>query len=219
MERITDAFAWPVRDPEWFAKLIIIGLISLIPIVGTINGLGWMLASLDRLRSGEEKLAPANFSHLGRGVQLFVVELVYAIVITAIALVLYIPGIALAAHQGHGSGNALLIGLAILLNLAAFGLIAIGSLAYQFMLPAIVLATDKGGIGAGLNLRSVFEHSRAKPIDTLIAGLMLLAASFVGGLGLFVCGVGIIFTVAYALAMQAWIVRSFEIGSTTANAE
>lgn len=219
MERITDAFGWPVRDPEWLAKLIIIGLISLIPIIGTINGLGWMLASLDRLRSGEERLAPANFSHLGRGVRLFVVELVYALVITAIALVFYIPGITLAAHQGHGSGNPALIGLAILLNLVAFGLIAIGSLAYQFMLPAIILATDRGGIGAGLKLGSVFARSRANPIDTLIAGLMLLAASFVGGLGAFLCGVGIVFSAAYALAMQAWIVRSFEVGSGTAKAE
>jgi hypothetical protein len=219
LDRITDAFVWPVRDPDWFVKLIIIGLISLIPIVGAINGLGWMLASLDRLRSGEDKLAPANFSHIARGVQLFVVELVYAIAITIVALVLYLPGFALATHEGNGNGNAALIALAILLNLAAFALIAIGSLGYQFALPAIILATDKGGIGAGLKVRDVIRRSRANPIDTLIAGLMLLAASFVSGLGVFVCVVGIIFTVAYALAMQAWIVRSFEIGSNAAKAE
>jgi uncharacterized protein DUF4013 len=219
LDRITEAFVWPVRDPEWIVKLVIIGLISLIPVIGWINGIGWMLATLDRLRAGEEKLASANFSHLVRGVPLFVVELVYAIVITAIALVLYIPGIALATHEGHGHGNPLLIGLAILLNLAAFGLIAIGSLAYQFMLPAIILATDKGGIGAGVNVIGVLNRSRAMPIDTLVAGLMLLAASFVSGLGVIACGIGVIFTLAYALAMQAWIVRSFEIGSATPKTE
>jgi hypothetical protein len=219
LERIPEAFVWPVRDPEWIAKLIIIGLISLIPIIGWINGIGWMLASLDRLRTGEEKLAPANFSHLARGIPLFLVELIYAIAVGGVALALYIPAIALAAHEGQGNGNPLLIGLAILLNLAAFGLIAIGSLAYQFMLPAIILATDKGGIGAGMNVVNVFNRSRATPIDTLIAGLMLLAASFVSGLGVIACFIGVIFTVAYALAMQAWIVRSFEIGSTTTKTE
>ena len=59
MDRITDAFAWPLRDPDWLTKVLIIALILLIPIVGGINGLGWMLASLDRLRAGEERLAPA----------------------------------------------------------------------------------------------------------------------------------------------------------------
>jgi len=53
---------------------------------------------------------------------------------------------------------------------------------------------------------------RRSLVNTLIAGLMLIAAHFVASLGLFVCGIGVVFTNAYALAMQAWIVRSFEIG-------
>jgi len=214
VDRITEAFVWPFRDPEWVVKLVIIALISLIPIVGAINGIGWMLATLDRLRAGEARLAPANLSYLGRGIRLFVVELIYALVVVAVGLILYIPGVALAAHQGNGNGNAGLIALAILLSLAAFGLITIGSLAYTFLLPAIVLATDRGGIGAGLNVAAVLRRSRANPINTLIAGLMLIAASFIGGLGVIACGIGAFFTAAFALAMQAWIIRSFEIGTT-----
>jgi len=66
VERITEAFTWPFRDPDWISKLLIIALILLIPIVGSINGLGWMLASLDNLRAGQDRLAPANLSYLGR---------------------------------------------------------------------------------------------------------------------------------------------------------
>jgi len=218
VERITEAFVWPFRDPEWPVKLLIIALITLIPIIGTINGIGWMLATLDRLRAGDEKLAPANLSYLARGIRLFVVELVYALVVVAVGLVLYVPGVAIAVHQGHGQGNAVLIALAILLNLAAFGLITIGSLAYTFLLPAIVLATDRGGIGAGLNIRPVVGRCLANPINTLIAGLMLIAASFIGGLGVIACGIGAFYTAAFALAMQAWIIRSFEIGTTSPQA-
>ena len=78
MDRATDAFSWPARDPEWLAKLLIIGLILLIPILGAINGLGSMLASLDRLRAGDEKLAPANLTYIGRGFPLFVVDVFLA---------------------------------------------------------------------------------------------------------------------------------------------
>src|SRR5437660_4411047 len=197
VERITEAFVWPFRDPEWPLKLLIIALITLIPIVGTINGIGWMLATLDRLRAGEEKLAPANLSYLGRGIRLFVVELVYALVVVAIGLILYVPGVAIAANQGHGEGNAGLIAVAILLNLAAFGLITIGSLAYTFLLPAIVLATCRGGIGGGLTVPEVLKRSRANPINTLTAGLMLIAASFIGGLGVIPCGLGAVHTAPF----------------------
>ncbi len=190
-----------------------IGLLLLIPIVGAINGIGWMLASLDNLRRGDERLAPANLDHLGRGIRLFAVQLVYQIGLTAVALVIYVPGLVLAVHQGQGSANAALLALAIVLNLVGFSIIALGSLALTFALPAIVLATDMGGVGAGLQVVSVVRRCRVNVISTLIAGLMLIAAGFVGTLGLILCGVGVLFTAAYAYAMQAWIVRSFETGS------
>ncbi len=46
MNNLGDAIAWPTRDREWITKVIVIGLIYLIPIVGAIVLLGWMLASL-----------------------------------------------------------------------------------------------------------------------------------------------------------------------------
>jgi len=214
VDRITEAFVWPFRDPEWVVKLLIIALISLIPIAGQINNLGWMLASLDRLRAGEERLAPANLSYLGRGVHVYVVVLIYLLILLAVGFAIYLPGLALAVQQGHGQGNTALIAVAIVLNLISFGVFTLGSLALTFMLPAIILATDTGGIGAGLRIGDVLRRARENPINTLIAGLMLIAASFVGSLGLIACGIGILFTNAYAVAMQAWIIRSFEIGST-----
>ena len=203
---------WPFRDPEWPAKLIIIALILLIPIVGAINGIGWMLASLDRLRAGEERLAPANLTHLGRGIRLFAVQLIYGIGITVVALVVFVPAVALEVQQGNGSGNAALIGGAIFLNLLGVSVITVLSLALTFLMPAIVLATDSGGVGGGINLMAVIRRSRVSLNHTLIAGLMLIAASFVGSLGTIACGIGVLVTTAFALAMQAWIIHSFEQG-------
>jgi UPF0716 family protein affecting phage T7 exclusion len=52
-----------------------------------------------------------------------------------------------------------------------------------------------------------------KPTNTLIAGLMLIAAGFISSLGVIACMIGFLFTAAYALAVQAWVFRSFESGS------
>jgi hypothetical protein len=212
VNRITEAFTWPFRDPEWLSKLLITALILLIPIVGSINGIGWMLATLDRLRAGEERMAPANLSYIGRGIRLFVVELIYDLWIIVIAMVILIPTVALEVQQGQGTGNGLLIAAAVFLNILAFSVVTLLSLALTFAMPAIVLATDAGGIGAGIQVKGVIRRSRTNLTHTLIAGLMLIAASFVGSLGAVVCGVGILVTSAYALAMQAWIIRSFEKG-------
>ncbi len=82
-----------------------------------------------------------------------------------------------------------------------------------FVRPAIVLAVDQGGIGGGFGVAAVFRRFAAHPASTLIAGLMLIAAGFIGSLGAYACIVGIALTVPYSLAMEAWIVRSYELGS------
>jgi hypothetical protein len=215
LERITDAFVWPFRDPDWPAKVLIMGLILLIPIVGGINALGWMLATLDRLRAGEERMPPANFDYIVRGFQLFVVDLVYYLGFGLVAAVLYVPGILLLVHEGQGSTNGFLIALGIGMLLLTLSVVTLGSLALTFAMPSIVLAVDKGGIGAGLRVGEIVARTRMSFINTLIAGLMLIAAGLVGQLGSIACFIGVAFTSAYALAMQAWIIRSFEVGATT----
>ena len=218
MDRVTDAFSWPVRDSEWLTKLLIIALILLIPIAGAINGLGWMLATLDRLRAGDETLAPANLSYMGRGIRLFVVNIVYGLAVVLVAGAIYVPALLIAAGQSQGSANPALVSLAIVLSLLAFSVATLGTLALNFALPSIVLATDRDGIQGGLRISAVLRRSRINVANTLIAGLMLIAAGFVGSLGIVLCGIGVLFTSAYALAMQAWIIRSFELGSAAAKA-
>ena len=213
MDRITDAFSWPARDPRWAAKVAVMGLILLIPVAGVIIAIGWMLATLDRLRAGDQTLAPAGLHHFARGVRLFAVDLGYGLAIAIVSVAVYAPGVAVMSQEGRGPVNGGLVALGIGLSLLSFGILTLCSLAFTFATPAIVLATDRGGIGGGLNVARVLRIARASTTNTLFAGLMLIAASFVGMLGAIACGVGVLFTAAYSLAMQAWIVRCYEIGS------
>jgi Protein of unknown function (DUF4013) len=213
MERVADAFAWPFRDPQWVSKLLVMGLILIIPIVGPMNGLGWMLAALDRLRAGEERLPPANFDHLGRGVRLFVVYLVYYLAVGLLAAVIYVPSLLILTAQGHDNPNPVLVSLGVGLLLVDYSFLSLAGLVLTFATPAIVLAFDRTGIAGGLNVKGVVKLAVSSLANTLIAGLMLIAAAIVGSLGFVVCFVGVFFTQAYALAMQAWIIRSFELAS------
>jgi hypothetical protein len=218
MERITDAFAWPVRDPQWLGKMGIIALLLVIPVAGQINGLGWMLATLDRLRAGEQSLPPANLGYLSRGIRLFAVQLVYSVVLLLVVAVFYAPAVLLFVHEGTGSANLGLISLGLLLNVLSFSVVSLGGLALNFLMPSIVLATDRGGIAGGLRIADVVRRARLSITNTLIAGLMLIAAGFLGSLGFIACGIGIFFTLAYSLAIQAWIIRSYELGADAPSA-
>lgn len=218
MDRVTEAFAWPARDPQWVSKVLVIGLILLIPIVGAINGLGWMLAALQRVREGQDGLPPAHLGYLGRGSRLFVVELGYGLAIALIAGLVYLPAVLIFVHEGSGNANPAAVSGGVLLSLLSFSLATLGTLALNFAMPSIVLATERGGIAGGLRIREVAGAARTSLSASLVAGLMLIAAGFVGSAGVVACGVGVLFTTAYSLAMQAWIVHCFEQGSSPAQA-
>src|SRR5512135_138762 len=83
-----DAFGWAFKDPRWFGKFLIIGLIFLIPVVGWINAVGWMLACCDHRRQGYAVLPEAGFQYVGRGVNVFVVVLIYGLVIGVVLALL-----------------------------------------------------------------------------------------------------------------------------------
>lgn len=210
MERVGDAFVWPFRDPEWIEKTVIIGLIALIPIVGGINAAGWMMAAIRKLRAGEERLPPGNFDYLWPGLQLVVVLLVYYLGVVVVAAVFFTPAVLLLTAQSNSHGNGWLVLLGVALLLVAFGFTLLGSLAAYCLTPAVTVGVLDGGFGGGLALPTILRRTTRRPTNTLVAGLMLLAAGFIGGLGLYVFYVGLVITYPYSLAMQAWIIRSFE---------
>lgn len=214
MERVGEAFVWPFRDPKWVEKIVIMGLILLIPIIGAIDGYGWLIAAIRRLREGKEELPPANFNYLGKGFEAFIVLLVYSLVAIVASALFFVPAILLLNSQSGEGGNGLLITVGVLLLFGGFGVAIVAFLLYFLIRPAVILGVDHRGIEGGLDLGSIARRLRVSPVNALIAGLMLIAAGFIASLGSYVCLVGIIFTVPYSLAIEAWIVRSYEVGST-----
>jgi Protein of unknown function (DUF4013) len=193
MDNIADTLTWLFRDPRWLPKTFVQALILLIPVVGAIAMLGWMLKSLDNLRAGKDELAPASF-HLRRGWPLFAVELGYYAVIAIVGLALSVPA--------GGRGGLFLIG-------QLWSLMA--NLGFAFVFPALVVNVYRGGFAAGLDLGAVIRTSLIAPRATLGAALICVLAGVLGLLGLVGCLVGVVFTEAYAglviVAAVAWYER------------
>jgi hypothetical protein len=205
----SDSIGWPTKDPQWISKIIVQSLITIIPIVGALALLGWMLAALDNLRNGRRELPGAGFAHLGRGVTLFLVFLVYGLAIVAVCVVLFIIGAVIAAAGGNSNSGAL-GAIGALFIVLGYGLAILAGIAFYFLMAPIIVATERGGFGGGINFPQVFAMARSNPSSTLFAGLFILVGHLIGSIGSILCGVGVYLTIAYGYAVMAAVVAVYE---------
>ena len=73
---------------------------------------------------------------------------------------------------------------------------------------------DREGFGAGLDVAAVIQTSLVNPRASLGAAMICILAAALGLLGLVACGLGVVFTEAYAgtviVAAVAWFERHLE---------
>ena len=206
MNSIGDSFGWAFRDPQWASKMLVQGLIAIIPIVGWIAMTGWLMLAFENARNGKNELPPAGF-HLERGIAIFVVFLVYGIVVNIPALVLYgIAGVTAGANDGSNAPAAAGSGLSSLGSLLSFG----ASLLFSFLVPSLIVHTYHRGFAGGFDVANVWKYATVNVTNSVLTALIIFVASIIGGLGFIVCCIGLIFTVPYENTINAAAVAWFE---------
>jgi hypothetical protein len=196
-----EAFAFPFRDPQWVGKIVVQALILIIPIVGLIATAGWMLMTFDNIRAGRQELAPAGF-HLSRGIGLFGVWFLYALVLSVPGDILSGVGNA-ASSAGHTFTYSPLSGLGGLLGLAA-------QLLLYFLLPSIIVMTYHHGFAGGVDVMGVWRLATSNVNNSIVAGLVMFAAGIIAFLGIIACCIGVFVTGAYAAVVMTGAASWFE---------
>jgi hypothetical protein len=200
MNSVGDAFAYPFRDPGWVGKIAVQGLILIIPIVGWIATAGWLMLTYDNLRAGRQELAPAGF-HLERGIGIFGVVVLYAIVLNIPGSIL--DGMGSAMSRDNGFAYSPFSALGSLWSLAA-------QLFLDFLIPSLLVLTARNGFSGGLDVPRVWALATSQLNNSVIGGAVIFAAGLIGGLGLIACCIGVFFTITYAAAIQAGVAAWFE---------
>ena len=162
---------WFTSTPEWFARVVITGLIGLIPIVGAINLLGWTLTATDMVRRGWKELPPAGFQYLERGIAPFVVGIVYAVVLLLVVGVLAFFTLVFAMSGRSHVVIAVGFALVILLLVFAWWLVSL------YLLAAVLVASDRLGIAKAIDPTRLFALARANHDISIHVALVYLAAS------------------------------------------
>jgi hypothetical protein len=165
---------WFTSTPDWFQRVAVTGLIGLIPIIGTINMLGWALTATDMVRGGWKELPPAGFQHLERGVAPFVVGLAYGLVLSIVFVVLVVLAVAFAV-----SGRTALIVIGIALGLLGLLLLLAWWLAALYIFGALLIGSDRLGIVPALDPRRLFGLARANHRASLHVALVYGVATLI----------------------------------------
>ncbi len=198
------AFSFPFKDPDWFKKIGLVGLVSLIPIIGQFVLFGWALQITKRVIDGVDNALPdLDFGEqLGKGFQVFLISLVYSLPIIILSIPLAIVDSTSTNMLGSGDNTGGYAFMAI--SLCCGGLMLLYAIALAFIYPAAVgNFAAKGSLGAAFQFSEVLGLVRKAPVAYVVVILGYIVAGIIAPLGTIACVIGAILTSTYAYAAIA----------------
>ena len=193
------AFTYVFEDKNWLSKILIAGLISLIPIIGQFYLMGWMIEIMRRVKAGRTDILPTtHFSYfLTLGLKLFVVALIYSIPLILVSLI-----INLINGTSSYDGSSVTI---VYTSTGFFGglisLLVHIAVAFLTTYGTIKLAeTDQ--IKSCLDFKDAYNTIRDNLSYFIIVELLMLVSGIIGSFGTILCFIGLIFTMPYAAAIN-----------------
>lgn len=189
------SFTYVFQDEEWVKKVLIAAVAFFIVFIGWIPLLGWVITIARRVIRQDPEPLP-DWTDLGALFTLGFKGLIIVIIAALLPSILAIPFAVLGAISNNSdtimiiysvcySCFSLIYWIAIALGLpASFGILA-----------------DTDQLGDALNPSKILALVRAAPAAYVMAIIGGLVASLVGYLGIILCGIGVIATMAYAAAV------------------
>lgn len=198
----------PMKDPEWFKKCALMGLMCLIPIAGALNLSGWMKTIAERhLNDSPDKntLPEANLDYMGTGWKAFVAFLPIVGILFALIFGTVIVAGVLVATGGQGGQQAAL-GIVMLMYVGIIFL----SLFMQAVMPAVYyLHIVDGEPWAGAQFKRMWEVMREGGTQYLLLFVAVLVSGMIGSLGVIACYFGMLVTLPLGQAMMGKAIADY----------
>ncbi|MCE1252865.1 MAG: DUF4013 domain-containing protein, partial [Anaerolineae bacterium] len=198
------AFSFPFKDSDWLKKFLLIGLISLIPVLGWFVLVGYMAQVIQRTINNDAVLLPEiEFGNqLSLGFKLFLVCLVYALPAIVLQMLVYVPSGILTA-QANNNNEGLIAAMSALM-VCCVGILILYYIFIGFLLPvAMVKVTLEGNFGAGFKFGEILSVLKAGFLNYLVVFLIVMfASSILASVGGLVCGVGLLLTTPYTAVLE-----------------
>jgi len=208
---IGRSFTYITEDQDWIKKVLLGGVITLIPVVGPLFAFGYVLEAMKNVIAGREVPLPeiSDFgSKMIEGLKVWVISFIYALPLILFAVCAqtgnltpimaeYVSRDVLDVLTTVSIGVSVCCGCLLLLYAILMGLIM--PFAWGKYLEA-------GEFGAAFRLSEIFDMLKHNIGPALVVLLISALAFFVAEIaGVIVCGIGLIFTVFYAQLVMAFL--------------
>jgi len=196
------AFSYVFKDEEWFKKVALPALCSLIPVVGGFVALGWALKATKHVIDGNEEHALPELefgADLGRGFMAFLINIIYSLP------VILFSGIAGMLFGFGGDADQTVQVILFILGgcLGLLGLL-LGFLIAFMSVAGLANYVAKGTFKAAFQFKEIFAMLKKSFVSWLLVIVgQALAVGIIGPLGSIACGIGMFLTLAYGNAVVA----------------
>jgi len=205
------AFSFVFEDEDWIKKIGVGGLMSLIPIVGWYVVLGWGVEITKRVINDEAEILPEwnDFGeYLARGFMVSLIAFVYLLPFLLVQSCSLTPFL-------FKNANEVVYAITSFVTIC-FGCFFVFYLIAVFMLlpAAISKYVVSGNFGSAFKLREIFNIVKENLGNYGLVLLGGIVAGAVSTLGVVACGIGVLFTSVYSVAINGHLWgQSYKISS------
>lgn len=202
---VGKAFSFVFEDENWVTKVLIGGVVSLIPIIGQILAYGYGIELMRNVMRGEARPLPEWDDWGGKlvnGIMYTIIGIVYAL---PLILLISCFGVLMSMASGPEAGEAMSAVASIGgICLGGFSMIY-GTFIALMLPPALGRYLETGELGAAFRFGEVWALLRDNIGGWLIALVLAWLASLVASFGIILCGVGILFTGFWAVLVMTYL--------------
>jgi hypothetical protein len=173
-DSISDFF----KSPAWMMNMLFGGICVLIPIVGPMVLLGWLITGFwGRQEQGFQSFPPFDFSNFGkyleRGLWPFLVAFAVSLVFVPIMWIVTIPLVMIqVAAQGHQHGNGCFAALAVIVMILAIGVAVVVML--LILVPLKIRAALTQDFAKAFDLRFVKRFIALTWLEMVLSSLFIV---------------------------------------------
>ncbi len=209
---IGKSFNFVFEDKKWIEKILIGGILMLIPILGSILMLGYGVQLVRNVRNHEPEPLPEWDdwgAKIAEGFKLFIIYLLWSLPLIILSVLLIIP---MAMTGDSDTGNA----VASFFSLC-FGCFALlYSIIVWLAVPGITIKfSETGEFGDGLKFGEILnftkEHLGQIIVVIIVSWLVYMVAGLLGSL---LCGIGLLFTMFWASLVQYHLIAQIGLAES-----
>jgi len=219
---IGRSFTYITQDQGWIKKVLLGGVITLIPIVGPLFALGYVLETMKNTIAEQEIPLPEIGDFGGKlveGLKVWVISFVYALPLILFSVCAQSGNFAPVIAENVDPDMAdVLTTVSIGVSACCGCLLLLYAILMGLLLPfAWGKYIESGQFGAAFRLGEIFEMLKSNVGPAVIVLLVNVLAGLVAAIvGTIACGIGLIFTLFYAQLVMAFLYGSLYRQAKTA---